>query len=332
MFKKLPLLFIVCAALAAPQKRVLAFYYPWYGTPEVSGSWIHWNEAGHDPELLLANNLPDSATTNHPLKLYDSNDPEVIKEHLSLAKWAGIDGFICSWWGIDDFTDRAFRKMLEIVEKEKGLPLKLTIYYERVSQVAVDKVEAAVKDIIYILDEYGGSPAFLKVDGKPVIFIYGRALSQLGDKWRDVVKEVKRLKRGGAIFICDSLHSRWLDTFDGLHEYNPVGAVLAKVDMFMRYKTTKDVCEKRGKISCATVIPGYDDSNVRPKNPIIRLRDEGKLYKKLWEDAIKADVDWVLICTFNEWHEGTEIEPSLEYGRFYLQLTREYANRFKREK
>lgn len=323
------LLLASCAAFALPQKKVLAFYYPWYGTPEISGAWFHWNEAGHNPEVLLANNLPDTATTNHPLKLYDSNDPMVIKEHISLAKWAGIDVFICSWWGMDDFSDRVFRKALSIAEKEKRVPVKWTIYYETVSQVAVDKVEATVKDIMYILKEYADSPAFFKVDGKPVIFIYGRALSQLGDKWRDIVKEVKRLSKDKVLFICDSLDARWLDAFDGLHEYNPVGAVLAKADMFRRYKACKEICEKRGKISCATVIPGYDDSNVRPKNPIIRLRDEGKLYKELWENAIKANVDWVLICTFNEWHEGTEIEPSVEYGNFYLQLTREYASRFK---
>lgn len=332
MIKKLPLLLIVCAALAAPQKKVLAFYYTWYGTPEVSGAWKHWNEAGHDPEVLLANNLPDSATTNHPLKLYDSNDPAVIKEHLSLAKWAGIDAFICSWWGIDDFTDRVFRKALDIAEKERGVPVKLTIYYEAVSRVAVDEVEAAIKDIMYILNEYSDSPAFFKVDDKPVLFIYGRAMSQLGEKWKDVVREIKRAKKDKVLFICDSLDSRWLDVFDGLHEYNPVGAVLAKTDMFKRYKTCRDICKNKGKISCATVLPGYDDSNVRPTSPTIRLRDDGKLYKQLWEDAIKAGVDWVLICTFNEWHEGTEIEPSVEYERFYLQLTREYANRFKRGK
>jgi len=332
MSKKLFIPLILFCSLAFPQKRVLAFYYPWYGTPEVSGSWVHWNEAGHNPEILLSGNIPDSATSEHPFKLYDSNDPEVIKEHLSLAKWAGIDAFIYSWWGMDDFSDRAFRKALKIAEKEKGIPVKLTIYYETISNVAVDKVEATVKDLMYILNEYADSPAFFKHDNKPVIFIYGRAMGQLGDKWEDVIKEVKRLRKGNVLFIADSLNSHWLDFFDGLHEYNPVGAILAKVDMLRRYKSCKEICAKKGKISCATVIPGYDDSNVRANNPIIRLRDDGKLYKELWESAIKADVDWVLICTFNEWHEGTEIEPSVEYGRFYLQLTREYAARFKKGK
>lgn len=327
--KRICLPFLLASvAFALPQKKVLAFYYPWYGTPQVSGRWVHWDEAGHDPDRILPSGVPDSATTDHPLKLYDSNDPAVIKEHLSLARWAGIDALICSWWGRGDFSDKAFKKMLEVARKEKS-PVQLTVYYETIPQGEEDRVKATVEDLLYILDNYGKHPSFFKVNGKPVIFVYGRAMGQLGDRWREVVKEVKRLRRQVA-FICDSLDPRWLDTFDGLHEYNPVGAILAKADMLRRYRTCKEVCAKEGKISCATVIPGYDDFNVRPQNPTICSREDGELYKNLWDYAIQANVDWVLICSFNEWHEGTEIEPSVENGRLYLELTREFATRFKR--
>ena len=40
--------------------------------------------------------------------------------------------------------------------------------------------------------------------------------------------------------------------------------------------------------------------------------------------------DWVLINSFNQWHSGTEIEPSAELGDQYLTLTREAAVRFKK--
>jgi len=46
------------------------------------------------------------------------------------------------------------------------------------------------------------------------------------------------------------------------------------------------------------------------------------------EEAIKAKPDWVLITSWNEWHEGSEIEPSLEYGDKYLSLTQEYGRAF----
>ena len=75
-------------------KQVLAFYYPWYGTPEgPSGEWVHWNpnrrhhDSAHDPAYGF----------------YDSSDPETVRRHIREAKSAGIDGFIASWWGPHGF-------------------------------------------------------------------------------------------------------------------------------------------------------------------------------------------------------------------------------------
>jgi len=49
----------------------------------------------------------------------------------------------------------------------------------------------------------------------------------------------------------------------------------------------------------------------------------------LWNAAIKADPDWVMITSFNEWHKGTEIEPSIEYGEKYVELTAKLVREFK---
>jgi hypothetical protein len=48
----------------------------------------------------------------------------------------------------------------------------------------------------------------------------------------------------------------------------------------------------------------------------------------LWEEAIRAQPDWVLLTSWNEWHEGSEIEPSWEDGDQYLRLTAKYAPGF----
>jgi hypothetical protein len=53
------------------------------------------------------------------------------------------------------------------------------------------------------------------------------------------------------------------------------------------------------------------------------------VYRTLWRKAIQADPDWVVITSWNEWYEGSEIEPSVEYGKKYLRLTEEFARQFK---
>jgi hypothetical protein len=81
------------------------------------------------------------------------------------------------------------------------------------------------------------------------------------------------------------------------------------------------------RISCVTVVPGYNDTKMRKPGRNVERKD-GTVYRALWEEAIKAKPDWVVIVSWNEWLEGTEIEPSVEDGDEYLKLTAEYAGRF----
>jgi hypothetical protein len=55
---------------------------------------------------------------------------------------------------------------------------------------------------------------------------------------------------------------------------------------------------------------------------------DGQTYRTLWEEAVKANPDWIVITSWNEWPEGTEIEPSVEFGDKYLRITEEYAKPF----
>ena len=82
-----------------------------------------------------------------------------------------------------------------------------------------------------------------------------------------------------------------------------------------------------------TVAPGFDDRKITVapgrKGTTVIDRQEGRLYMTLWEQAIADGPDWVLIDSFNQWHSGTEIEPSVEMGDRYLTLTEQYSSRFR---
>ena len=153
-------------------RKVLAFYYPWYGNPESpggSGRWYHWEKVDQVAKSI-------ASSTDYPLLgPYDSHDPKVIAQHCEWAKRAGVDGFIVSWWGHGGFEDRAMPSLLQACEKAG---LEVTIYYETVP--APLTAGSAAKDILPIVKRYGSHPAWLKVAGKPVLFIYGRAVQQIG--------------------------------------------------------------------------------------------------------------------------------------------------------
>jgi len=143
--------------LAQAERRVLAFYYPWYGVPDGpggAGRTMHWGK-------IDARNKDIVASTHYPaLGAYDSHDPAVIEQHCQWAKAAHIDTFIESWWGHGDYTDRA---MPAILDGCKRHGLKACIYYETVPKPKT--AEAAAQDIIKFLEKYGSHEAHLKVDG-----------------------------------------------------------------------------------------------------------------------------------------------------------------------
>jgi len=308
-------------------RKVLAFYYPWYHNPAVPGgsklrmSWENVDEK--------AKSISNSA--HYPaLGPYDSHDPKLIAQHAAWSKKAGVDGWIVSWWGKGHETDRVMDRILDACRKAA---LDVTIYYETVP--APRNGQSAAKDLLYVLDRYAKHPAWLRVDQKPVLFIYGRTIGEIGlPGWLEAITEVNRQYPGRAVFLGDQLRAPAARVFDGIHTYNPVGTLSGKTLEQARawakktYPGWVKTADAQGRISTITVIPGYDDTKIR--KPGLRAdRMDGELYRAEWEEAIAADPHWVLVTSWNEWYEGSEIEPSAEYGEKYLKMTAECAARFK---
>ncbi|MBL7152417.1 MAG: hypothetical protein ISS79_01775 [Phycisphaerae bacterium] len=308
-------------------RRVMAFYYPWYGTadgPGGAGRTVHWGR-------IDAENKDIAASTNYPaLGAYDSHDKKVIEQHCRWAKRAGVDTLIVSWWGHNSFCDRAMDRILDVCERHG---LRACIYYETVPGPRT--AQSAANDIVRVLRKYGGHPAHLKVGDKPVVFVYGRAVQEIGlTGWLDAIELINEQHPGGATVIGDQFSYGAARVFDGVHTYNTAGSLRGMTPAEVRkwapgtYKSWVALADGAGKISTLTVIPGYDDTKIRKPGLAVK-RYGGELYRAQWEAAIKADPHWILITSFNEWHEGSEIEPSWEDKDQYLDLTSGYAEKFK---
>ncbi len=308
-------------------RKVLAFYYPWYGNPDVkggSGRWSHWSRVDEAKRQI-------GSSTNYPkLGPYDSHDPKLIAQHCHWAKQAGIDALIVSWWGKNSFSDQAMERILDGC-RDAGL--EATVYYETVP--GPRNPEAAANDVLDVLNRYAEHPAWLCVDDKPVVFVYGRAVGEIGlGGWLDAISQVNRRHPRKAVFFGDQLSRSAARVFDGVHTYNTAGSLRGKGPTEGRewaagtYAAWVQAADAFRRISTLTVIPGYDDTKIR--KPGLRVdRFDGELYRVQWEQAIEADPHWVLITSWNEWHEGSEIEPSHEHGDTYLKMTAELAARFK---
>jgi glycoprotein endo-alpha-1,2-mannosidase len=316
---------MVWAANVAPE--ILAFYYGWYGNPQISGQWRHWKNV--DPVSARAENVTDFPAYG----TYDSHDPAVVDRQVEAARGAGITGFIASWWGSDSFEDRGMPLLLASAGKHK---LSVSAYYEKIAgEDAASRIKAAVDDINYLLTHFGSDTAWLKAGGKPVLFVYGRALHELSPAdWQEVIADVRRDNPGGVVLIADSQDRAFVSTFDGASTYNITGQTQYKPPQGIRAWAhaayPKMVAAAgSGKISTVTIIPGYDDRNLwrLPPRPVTD-RWGGETYRALWQEAITAAPDYVLITSWNEWHEGSELEASLEYGSRILDSTAVFSRAF----
>jgi hypothetical protein len=317
-------------------KCVLAFYYPWYGTPHgPSRMWFHWEEVSEDS---IAN------AAHYPLLgVYDSQDEGLIEAHILLAKYSGVDGFIVSWWGIGSFEDKSLEKIINIAEKHS---FKITIYYESYRPWNPPDMNQIADELSYITAKYSKSPAFIKVDGKPVIFIYAvESHGRRPEFWLQLRRSLEE-RVGTTYLVGDTRNLSYLHVFDGFHTYIELNREAMK-NTYIFYNTSMRVglvgrsfaecivALKSGKPITIqekalfyTVVPGYDDRKIRlPGSYLDRM--SGETYRNFWRDALSLGARCILITSWNELHEGTEIEPTREYGFLFLNITREYSNMLK---
>lgn len=310
---------------ASVGRYVMAFYYPWYGT-ETSGDrnrhWGNWDAAKKDaPESLR---WPVGGP-------YDSTDPAVVDRHMAEFAAAGIDVPIVSWWGPGDHTDKALRILLDFAAKHGR---KVTVYFE-VVHGKPPTIESAASDLNYLAKTYVSHPGWLRLGTRPVIFLYGRVMEQLGDtRWAQALQLARTQSGTDWIAIADGIHNSYGALFDGIHSYNTMGHYLKQPESnwseIARAHMTESIqyAKPHGHIACATIVPGYDDTKIRTPGAALD-RAEGRLYDAQWQVALETEPDWILITSFNEWHEGSEIEASAELGDKYLKATAKWTKKWR---
>jgi len=316
-------------SLVGTPHRVLALYYPWYGTPFKSGQWMHQEGLDSVKQSMASH-------THFPVDgPYDSTDPAVLDRHLKAAKSAGIDTLVCSWWGQNDPTDKAVQALLE---RAKGMPeVTICVYWERMKLIR--NREAALAELSYILTAMGRSSAYLKVEERPVVFLYQNVCQSLTvEDWAWVLNEANRKFPPGVIVLGQGISQADVLLWDGQQSLGTMYQLAGhETDgagwMRQNFELPLLVAKRARQISVVAVMPGYDDRKANSlAGQVIATaidRQDGKLYSSLWEEALREGPDWILVNSFNQWHSGTEIEPSVELGDKYLKLTQEYATRFK---
>jgi hypothetical protein len=258
---------------------VSAFYYPWFGSQE-DGGYEHWAQNGHAPPT-------DIASSYYPAYgPYSSSNAAVIATQLNEVVHAGIDELAVSWWGRGSTEDKVLPDLLAAAS---GTGVQVAVHLEPYAGRTVASVLA--------------DAAYLRSLGIRTLYVYQPFAGIAPSDWAAANDELRA--DGMTTFAQTALVGQAAaGRFSGVYTYDIVtyGArVLGRL------------CGEAHalRLLCApSVGPGYDarraigDARVKP-------RRHGLTYDAMWHAAITAGADRVTITSFNEWQEGTQIEPAI---------------------
>jgi hypothetical protein len=277
-------LLALCAAAPASAGTVVsAFYYPWFSTGVHDGEFAHWAQGGHDPP-------DDIASSYYPaFGVYSSSSAAVLNLQMADAVRAGIDEIAVSWWGKGSAEDE---RLPAIIAAAAVRGISVAAHLE---PYAGRTVESTLADVDY-----------LQTLGIRTFYLYrpfdlpAAEWAAANDAWR--AKEVSVFAQTALVGAAAAGH------FSGIYTYDILtygGGLFSRLCAQARAK---------GLLCAPSVGPGYDaqratgDTRVKP-------RRRGRTYDSMWQAAIMAGADRITITSFNEWQEGTQIEPAALPGR-----------------
>lgn len=281
---------------AAGSPPVLAMYYAWYDN----------------------NTWGSGKLSDQPVTPYVSADRATIERQVTQAQSAGIDGFELDWWGPGNPTDTNLQTLLSVAN-EHGFKVTADV---DMNSPFIHNPGDVTNELVY-LQRYFGNPAWFHFQGKPVVVFYGNRKYDVAT-WGAIRAQAD--PQHAAVWIGEGDIFSYLNVFDGIHPYSiawspdPSSQLASYASEARAYP---------GKLWVATVMPGYDDTRLGRPNGFAVNRQNGAYYTKVWQGAIATHPDMISITSWNEWMEGTQIEPSKSYGNLYLSLTKQMSDQYK---
>ncbi len=295
------------------------YYYGWYGNPAYDLQWFHWQENQHQPPW-------DIASSFYPkLGAYSSRDPAVLDLHMKWIAQTNVHALIFSWWGKKDPTNEMAELLLNAAANYN---LKVAFLIEPYPGRTTRRI---CDDIEYLTDTFGNHPAFLRI-ARPttfgpnsaergLFFIYDPDFS---DSQLRRLSDTVHTSRYDSILLLQSTDAGLIERThaDGIFAYEAV------IDVMHFYKGVQVSVEKAGGVFVPCVAPGFNVNRyLGQSSPLLRRRKKGDTYDDWWEHTIAADPEFVAVLSFNEWHEGTQIEPAIRVTKAkppYLSYEKSY--------
>ncbi|MGD0569193.1 MAG: hypothetical protein ABSA78_12370 [Candidatus Sulfotelmatobacter sp.] len=274
--------------------KILADYQPWFGDPD------HINVG------------------------YNSQDPNVLRKQIESARDMGIYAFAVDWYGPRrPFLDRS-ALLLQRIASEQHFHVAL-MYDEtqddngHATDDAMEAMELAYKK--YIGPAAPGRDAYLLYHGRPVIFVFPK---RGHTDWDQVRQQVNQWESPPILIYQDDPPPQFAKDFDGEYAWvypghkgwSPDGQAWGEDYLSDFYAKMRS--KHPDEVTVGGLWPGFNDTKASwSLNRHIDARcgktfeDTLRLFHE--NDEPSHPIPFVLIATWNDYEEGTAIEPGLPH-------------------
>jgi len=302
-------------------------YFTWYGK---GAGAAHWND---NPAYGAVNQKP-------LLGYYASDSGEIIKQHLTQLQNIGVD-FLAANVHIDDeglniYQYGVTERILDIIETY-NYKIKVCV------QVCIftTSFEKITKGIQEIVDNLINRKGYQTYRNKPMVWIFWTGL--LDGEYETIASMKEQLEEttllASSLRLYDKTNEEYktFGLFDGWSLFSPLEVTYEehREEVWNNLYHQYELGTKQIKIF--TCSPGYDDTILedpsREKNRLRYIdREDGLVFKKMLDFALdlQPSPDILKISTFNEFHENTNIEPTVQIGDKYMQILHESIQNFRK--
>jgi hypothetical protein len=338
LYIALLIIFIDCKKTASPQgttppmdtvpapkqvsktvtKKIFAHMMPWFETNVTNGgTWgIHWKMNTRNPDIIDANGQREIASWYYPMiGPYASGDTVVIEYQLLLMKLSGIDGVFIDWPGTLNLNDYPLlvHNTKQIVSVLSRIGLQYAIVYEDQNLVnATDKIAQAKDDMNYLQTNFFIQPNYENISEKPLLLVFGPQQIQNGTDWSTIFSVLPTqpaffplLYQSGAAGATATGEFSWVSQ-----------------DNLVTQNNFYDRTFSGQRIGCA--YPGFNSYYAAGGwgGPTwIIDHDSLNTFSTTLDLALsKTFINYIQLVTWNDYGEGTIIEPTVQYGYQYLTM------------
>lgn len=307
--------FVLLHSAFAAQPRLLVHYMSWFATKDVSGAWgWHWTMNHFDPEQKKWDDQRKIASHDYPLiGLYDSGDDHALECHALLMKIAGLDGVVIDWYGTSDLNDYAMnhRNTQKFIPWLKKAGLSFAVCYEDQAVKSLkngEDVKQAQRDLKWAEEHFFADSSYERQDGRPVLLVFGPQHLK-----RKFDLSSKPLVFGLSHLVKDN-------GLDGAFAWPPVTG--GKSLSAEQWKNELGLVYASKQPFIASAFPGFKDiyqqAGVHASYGSIASRAGLTLSDSLAQ-AIESMAPLIQIATWNDYGEGTMIEPTRSNGFRHLE-------------